>query len=55
MAVGRLTEEEVFRMADDVHAKILAHTALIAVAKGRITIEVFRNGKGFDVNLTITT
>jgi len=52
---NRVESEQIRRLADDVHAKILAKAGLIADAEGEIAIRIFRSGRGFDIKLTITT
>jgi hypothetical protein len=55
MAIGSVVDKRIQRLADDVRAKILAKAALVAESEGKITIEIFRRGEGFDIRLTVTT
>lgn len=47
-------EPVIFRLADDVRAKILAHPRDIQQAKGKITLTIFRNRGGYNIELNVT-
>ncbi len=55
MAVKRLADEDITRLGDDFRSKILSGKDLIASSQGKITIELFPKGSGFDIKLTVTT
>jgi hypothetical protein len=56
MPGARVGVDQVDRLADAVREKILAKRAVIAEAKGPITIKVIPLGSGgFDVDVTVTT
>jgi hypothetical protein len=55
MTVSRPRSERILRLADEVRAKILAEEQLIARAEGKITLDLFPKGEGYDIKLTITT
>jgi hypothetical protein len=55
VVAGNSGEERARRLDDAVRAKILAKAALIAEAKGKIVIEAYQKGDGFDINLIVTT
>jgi hypothetical protein len=54
MTGARAVTEKVRRLADDLHAKVIAEEALIARAD-KITIEAFPKGDGYDLRVTIST
>jgi hypothetical protein len=47
--------ERILRLADQVRAKIITEEQLIARAEGKITLDLFPKGEGYDIKLTITT
>jgi hypothetical protein len=53
--VVRVESKQVQRLAEDVRAKILAKAALISESEGKVVIEAFPKGDGFDIKLTVTT
>ena len=55
MALARSNENRIRRLADDVHAKIVSKMALITEEQGKIVIEAYPKGDGFDIKLTVTT
>ena len=56
MPATRLGIDQVNRLAHEVREKIVAKAAVIAEAKGPITIRVIpRSTGGFDIDLTVTT
>ena len=55
MGINRFTENQISRLADDVRAKILSQKNLIANSRGKIEIEAYPKGDGFDIILTIKT
>jgi hypothetical protein len=56
MAMMRgLPRDPIERLADDVHAKILAKRDLLVASEGVITIRIFRKNEGHDIKLTVTT
>ena len=55
MDSNRLSENQINRLADDVHAKIIASRALIANSKGKLTVEIYPKGEGSEINIIVTT
>ena len=55
MELTRSQKNRVHRLADDVHVKIMSKMEMIAEGRGRIIIEAFPKGDGFDITLTVTT
>lgn len=55
MAVAKRSEQSVVRLAEDVRAKIIERIGLIMESEGRITIELYPKGQGFDIKLNVTT
>lgn len=47
-------DSRIAMLADDARAKILAHAADIAQAKGKITLTIYKQRGGYDVKLTLT-
>jgi hypothetical protein len=54
MAGGGLTEEQIERLAGDVSAKLLTMRGLLKHCDGKIVINVFPRGTGFDIKVTFT-
>ena len=55
MTGSRPRIERISRLADEVRAKIIAEEQLIVRAEGKITLDLFPKGDGYDIKLTITT
>jgi hypothetical protein len=52
--IGQLTREQVATLAEDVRAKILSKADVIAQSEGKIEIEIYRQGRGFDIKIITT-
>lgn len=49
-----MNDQRIQHLAEQVMAKILAKRQMIAEAEGKITIEVFPKGPGFDIKINVT-
>ncbi len=49
------SDDRVKRLADDISRMILAKRALLEQVEGRITVEVFPRGAGYDLRMNIRT
>ena len=52
MTVETLNRCDVERLAQDLSAKVLAKRAIIEQAQGKIVLEAFRKGPGWEIKLT---
>jgi len=55
MTTNEAVQVRIERLAQDVHQMILAKRALIEQAEGKITLEIYPKGVGYDFKLNITT
>ena len=53
--MAKLTTGQVEKLADEVRAKILAKAVIVSESEGKITVEIFRKGSGFDIKLSVTS
>jgi hypothetical protein len=53
MGATRLTRGQVERLANDVRDKLLAREVLVAESAGKLTIDTYPRGEGFDIELTL--
>jgi hypothetical protein len=51
----RLTKAEIARLLQAVNDTLRAREALVAESDGRLTVQTFPRGEGFDVELTVRT
>jgi hypothetical protein len=51
MIAGRTENHRIRRLAEAVRDKIIADAEVLARAKGKITVECFPKGEGFDIDL----
>lgn len=47
--------QDIERLAEDVHNLLLSKKQLLAQAEGKITLEAYPTGTGFDCKLSLTT
>jgi hypothetical protein len=52
--MAKLTTRQVEKLADEVRAKILAKAAMVSESEGKITVEIYRKGPGFDIRVNVT-
>jgi hypothetical protein len=47
--------DRVVKLADELRAKVLAEAEFIGRADGKVTLEAFPKGNGYDIRLTVST
>src|SRR5436189_96998 len=53
MAGTRLTRQQIERLANSIREKMLAREAFIAESYGKLTIQTFPHGDGFEIEFTV--